>query len=66
VAVERFGGWTSCSRTPASCIRRPSSKLEETDFDRVLAVNLKSYFLFGQAAAPAWSAERRRDSAGPA
>ena len=27
--------------------------LEETDFDRVLGVNLKSYFLFGQAAARA-------------
>ncbi len=32
-------------------------ELEEADFDRVLGVNLKSYFLFGQAAARAMVAQ---------
>jgi NAD(P)-dependent dehydrogenase (short-subunit alcohol dehydrogenase family) len=32
-------------------------ELDEADFDRVLAINLKSYFLFGQAAARAMVAQ---------
>lgn len=50
-AVERFGR-LDILLANAGIVRAASFlEIEEADFDRVLAVNLKSYFLFGQAAA---------------
>lgn len=50
-AVERFGRLDVLLANAGIVHAAPFLELEEADFDRVLAVNLKSYFLFGQAAA---------------
>lgn len=50
-AVERFGRLDILLANAGIVHAAPFLELEEADFDRVLAVNLKSYFLFGQAAA---------------
>jgi glucose 1-dehydrogenase len=50
-AVERFGRLDILLNNAGIVHGAPFLELEEADFDRVLAVNLKSYFLFGQAAA---------------
>lgn len=50
-AVERFGRLDILLANAGIVHAASFLELEEADFDRVLAVNLKSYFLFGQAAA---------------
>ncbi|HWS75535.1 MAG TPA: SDR family oxidoreductase [Quisquiliibacterium sp.] len=50
-AVDRFGRLDILLANAGIVHSAPFLDLEEADFDRVLAVNLKSYFLFGQAAA---------------
>lgn len=50
-AVERFGRVDILLNNAGVTHAASFLELAEDDFDRVLAVNLKSYFLFGQAAA---------------
>lgn len=50
-AVERFGRIDILLNNAGVTHAAAFLDLAEADFDRVLAVNLKSYFLFGQAAA---------------
>jgi len=49
--VERFGRLDILLSNAGITHAAAFLDLQEADFDRVLAVNLKSYFLFGQAAA---------------
>jgi len=50
-AVARFGGVDILLNNAGITHAAEFLELEEADFDRVLGVNLKSYFLFGQAVA---------------
>jgi len=50
-AVERFGRLDVLLANAGITHAASFLDLDERDFDRVLAVNLRSYFLFGQAAA---------------
>ena len=50
-AVEQFGRLDILLNNAGITHASSFLDLEEADFDRVLGVNLKSYFLFGQAAA---------------
>lgn len=50
-AVERFGRLDILVNNAGITHAAPFLDLDEADFDRVLAVNLRSYFTMGQAAA---------------
>lgn len=50
-AVDRFGRLDVLLANAGIVHAAPFLELDEADFDRVLAVNLKAYFVFGQAAA---------------
>ncbi len=59
LAVEAFGGVDILVNNAGITHAAEFLDLEEADFDRVIAVNLKSMFLCGQAAARRMVAQRR-------
>jgi len=61
-AVGRFGAIDVLVNNAGVTHAAEFLALQEADFDRVLGVNLKSYFLFGQAAAR-WMVAARRPGA---
>lgn len=56
-AVERFGRLDILVNNAGITHAAPFLDLDEADFDRVLAVNLRSYFTMGQAAARQMAAQ---------
>jgi len=50
-AIDRFGGVDVMLCNAAIIVKGDILDLSEDDFDRVVSINLKGYFLFGQAAA---------------
>jgi 2-deoxy-D-gluconate 3-dehydrogenase len=57
---QSFGGMDVAINCTGINIRKPSLKMTEEDWDRVLDVNLKGAFFFAQCAARAFIQQRRR------